>query len=53
MNNCNNRYSAKTYGFECNIYNSLCALYLPAKGWRPKHTKFSLRFLYTVAKVFK
>ncbi len=35
------------------INDEISVLIIPSKGWRPKHTKFSLRFLYTVAKVFK
>ncbi len=35
------------------INDEISVSIIPSKGWRPKHTKFSLRFLYTVAKVFK
>ena len=33
--------------------NEISVSFLPSKGWKPKHSKFSLRFLYTVARVFK
>jgi len=36
-----------------NIDNQITISLIPSKGWVPKKSKFSLMFLYTVAKVFK
>lgn len=33
--------------------NQISIQMIPGKGWKPKPTKLSLRFLYTVGKVFK
>jgi hypothetical protein len=35
------------------INNSISVSLSPSKGWKPKQSKLSLRFLYTVVKVFK
>ena len=40
--------------FHIQSYNESVAIrVVPSKGWKPKATKFSTRFLFTVARVFK
>ena len=34
-------------------HNKTKIIMVPSKGWKPRPTKLSLRFLYTVAKIFK